>query len=351
MQETSGWSLFGSGDQYAREKLGGDLERLKTWYLDQGFLRFNVESTQVSISPNKQDIFIGINIHEGDRYKVSAIDLAGDLILPEAELAQLISLTVGDYFSRTEMTNSSEKIRSRLGIEGYTFAEVNGRPEIDDLTKEVKLTFWVEPGRRNYVRRINFSGNISTNDSVLRREMVQLEAASANTDLIQQSKQQLERLGFFSSVNVETQPVAGNPDLIDVNYKVEEQPSGSISASVGYSQASGIVYGASLSQNNFLGTGNQVSVGANKSDYRTSYNFSYLNPYYTLDGVSRGFNLFYRETDFEKADFDISSYATDALGFNLTYGYPVTRNSRLSFSIGFDNTKVKTNSDPNEIED
>lgn len=351
LQETSGWSLFGSGDQYAREKLGGDLERLKTWYLDQGFLRFNVESTQVSISPNKQDIFIGINIHEGDRYKVSAIDLAGDLILPEAELAQLISLTVGDYFSRTEMTNSSEKIRSRLGIEGYTFAEVNGRPEIDDLTKEVKLTFWVEPGRRNYVRRINFSGNISTNDSVLRREMVQLEAASANTDLIQQSKQQLERLGFFSSVNVETQPVAGNPDLIDVNYKVEEQPSGSISASVGYSQASGIVYGASLSQNNFLGTGNQVSVGANKSDYRTSYNFSYLNPYYTLDGVSRGFNLFYRETDFEKADFDISSYATDALGFNLTYGYPVTRNSRLSFSIGFDNTKVKTNSDPNEIED
>lgn len=341
LNQTQGWTLFSSADQYSREKLGGDLERLRSWYLDKGYLRFNVESTQVSISPNKQDIFITVNVFEGDQYKVSEVELAGELILEEAQLASLIRLTAGDVFSRSAMTASSEGIRSRLGIEGYTFAEVNGRPDIDDEKKEVKLTFLVDPGRRSYVRRINFNGNISTKDDVLRREMIQLEGASANTDLIQQSKQQLERLGFFSSVNVETQPIAGSPDLIDVNYTVEEQPSGSISASVGYSQSSGVVFGAALSQNNFLGTGNIVSLGANRSDYRTSYNFSYLNPYYTIDGVSRGFNMFYRETDFKNEDYGISSYATDAYGFNVTYGYPISRFSRLSLSLGFDNTNVK----------
>lgn len=341
LNQTQGWTLFSSADQYSREKLGGDLERLRSWYLDKGYLRFNVESTQVSISPNKQDIFITVNVFEGDQYKVSEVELAGELILEEAQLASLIRLTAGDVFSRSAMTASSEGIRSRLGIEGYTFAEVNGRPDIDDEKKEVKLTFLVDPGRRSYVRRINFNGNISTKDDVLRREMIQLEGASANTDLIQQSKQQLERLGFFSSVNVETQPIAGSPDLIDVNYTVEEQPSGSISASVGYSQSSGVVFGAALSQNNFLGTGNIVSLGANRSDYRTSYNFSYLNPYYTIDGVSRGFNMFYRETDFKNEDYGISSYATDAYGFNVTYGYPISRFSRLSLSLGFDNTHVK----------
>lgn len=341
LNQTKGWTLFSSADQYSREKLSGDLERLKSWYLDNGYLRFTIESTQVSISPDKQDIFITVNLSEGEEYQVSGLELAGELILEEEQLTPLIRLQAGDVFSRSAMTASSENIRNRLGVEGYTFAEVNGRPEIDDEKREVKLTFLVDPGRRSYVRKINFNGNLSTQDEVLRREMLQLEGASANTNLIQQSKQQLERLGFFSSVNVETQPVAGNPDLIDVNYTVEEQPSGSISASIGYSQASGVVYGAALSQNNFLGTGNIVSLGANRSDFRTSYNFSYLNPYYTIDGVSRGFNLFYRETDFKNEDYGISSYATDAYGANVTYGYPITKNSRLSLSLGFDNTRVK----------
>src|SRR5690554_4881605 len=340
LNETKGWTLFSSADQYSREKLSGDLERLRSWYLDNGYLRFNIESTQVSISPNRQDIFITVNVFEGDQYKVSEVELAGELILEEPQLTPYIFLKAGDTFSRSAMTASSEGIRSRLGIEGYTFAEVNGRPDINDDKKEVKLIFLVDPGRRSYVRKINFAGNISTKDEVLRREMLQLEGASANTDLIKQSKEQLDRLGFFSSVNVENQPSATNPDLIDVNYTVEEQPSGSISASVGYSQASGVVYGAALSQNNFLGTGNIVSFGANRSDFRTSYNFSYLNPYYTIDGVSRGFNLFYRETDFDE-DYGISSYATDAYGANVTYGYPISRNSRLSLSLGFDNTNVQ----------
>ena len=348
LNETKGWSLFSSADQYSREKLSGDLERLRSWYLDNGYLRFNIESTQVSISPNRQDIFITVNVFEGDQYKVSEVELAGELILEEPQLKPFIFLKAGDTFSRSAMTASSEGIRSRLGIEGYTFAEVNGRPDIDDDKKEVKLIFLVDPGRRSYVRKINFAGNISTKDEVLRREMLQLEGASANTDLIKQSKEQLDRLGFFSSVNVENQPSATNPDLIDVNYTVEEQPSGSISASIGYSQSSGVVYGAALSQNNFLGTGNIVSFGANRSDFRTSYNFSYLNPYYTIDGVSRGFNLFYRETDFDE-DYGISSYATDAYGANVTYGYPISRNSRLSLSLGFDNTTVQAETYNNSI--
>ncbi|MBE0505745.1 MAG: outer membrane protein assembly factor BamA [Marinospirillum sp.] len=338
-EEDKGWTLFSSADQYSREKLSGDLERLRSWYLDQGYLRFNIESTQVSISPDKQDVFITINVYEGDQYEVSEIELAGELILEEKQLMPLVFLAPGATFSRSAMTASSEAMRSRLGREGYTFAAVNGRPEIDDENKQVKLTFFVEPGRRSYVRQINFRGNTSTQDEVLRRELLQMEGASANTDLIQASKQRLERLGFFSTVNVETPPVAGSPDLIDVNYTVEEQPSGSVSASVGFSQASGVVYGASLAQRNFMGTGNTVSLAANKSDYRTSYNFSYLNPYYTIDGVSRGFNVFYRETDFDA--FGVSSYATDAYGANVTYGYPISRDSRLSLSIGFDNTLVQ----------
>lgn len=337
-EEDRGWTLFSSADQYSREKLSGDLERLRSWYLDQGYLRFNIESTQVSISPDKQDVFITINVYEGDQYQVSEVELAGELILEEKQLMPLVFLTPGATFSRSAMTASSEAMRSRLGSEGYTFAAVNGRPEIDDENKQVKLTFFVEPGQRSYVRKINFRGNTSTEDEVLRREMLQMEGASANTDLIQASKERLERLGFFSTVNVETPPVSNTNDQIDVNYTVEEQPSGSVSASIGFSQASGVVYGASLAQRNFMGTGNTVSVAANKSDYRTSYNFSYLNPYYTIDGVSRGFNVFYRETDFDA--FGVSSYATDAYGGNVTYGYPISRDSRLSLSLGFDTTQV-----------
>lgn len=346
LEEERGWTLFSSADQYSREKLSGDLERLRSWYLDRGYLRFNIESTQVSISPDKQDIFITINLYEGDQYQVSSVELAGELILEPEVLQPLLQLAPGDTFSRSAMTASSEAVRSRLGGEGYTFAAVNGHPEIDDEKKEVQLTFFVEPGQRSYVRNINFRGNTGTKDEVLRREMLQMEGASANTDLIQASKQQLERMGFFSSVNVETLPVAGAPDLIDVNYTVEEQPSGSISASVGFSQASGIVFGASVSQRNFLGSGNTVSFGANKSDYRTSYNFSYLNPYYTIDGISRGFNLFYRETDYDAYE-SVSSYATDAYGANVTYGYPISRSSRVSLSLGFDNTTLKSVRDAN----
>lgn len=341
LQEDQGWTLFSSADQYSRERLSGDLERLRSWYLDRGYLRFNIESTQVSISPDKQDVFITVNVHEGEQYTVSDVELAGDLILDEEDLRVFQRLNPGDTFSRSAMTTTSESMRRRLGIEGYTFAEVNGRPDIDDENLEVKITFLVDPGNRMYVRRVNFRGNTGTQDEVLRRELLQMEGASANTDLIQASKARLERLGYFSQVDVETTPVSGSDDLVDVNYTVEEQPSGSISASVGYSQASGVVFGAALSQRNFLGTGSTVSLSANKSDFRTSYNFSYLNPYYTIDGISRGFNVFYRETDFDA--LGVTNFATDAYGGNVTYGYPISNDSRLSFSLGFDNTDIRAN--------
>lgn len=342
LQEEQQWSLFSSADKYSRERLSGDLERLRSWYLDRGYLRFNIESTQVSISPDKQDVYITVNVHEGEEYTVSGVELTGDLVIDEDQLRSFQRIHPGDTFSRSAMTSTSETMRRRLGVEGYTFAEVNGRPEIDDEKLEVKINFLVEPGNRMYVRRLNFKGNTSTRDEVLRREMLQMEGASANTDLIQASKSRLERLGFFGRVNVETTPVSGQDDLVDVNFTVEEQPSGSISASIGFSQASGAVFGLSLSQSNFLGTGNTVSLGANKSDFRTSYNFSYLNPYYTIDGVSRGFNLYYRDTDFTET-LGRSGFSSDAYGGTVTYGYPISNDSRLSLSIGLDNIDIRAN--------
>ncbi|WP_416885423.1 outer membrane protein assembly factor BamA [Marinospirillum sp.] len=338
LKEDRGWTLMSSADQYSREKLNGDLERLRSWYLDRGYLRFNIESTQVSISPDKQHIYITINVHEGEPYTISEVELAGNLILEEDQLRPLIRTQVGQPFSRSAMTGSTDALRSRLSGEGYTFADINAQPVIDDEQLEVKLVYQVQPGRRMYVRRIQFRGNTSTQDEVLRREMLQMEGASANSDLIDASRARLERLGFFSQVSVDLRPVPGSEDLLDITYSVEEQPSGSIQASIGYSQNSGIVYGASISQRNFLGTGNTVSMSANKSDFRTSYNFSYLNPYYTIDGVSRGFNLFYRETDF--GEMDVTRFATDAYGANVTYGYPISRDSRVSLSLGFDQTDI-----------
>ncbi|SEI50061.1 outer membrane protein insertion porin family [Allopseudospirillum japonicum] len=333
------WHWFYTADQYSRERLKGDLETLRSYYFDRGYLQFKIESTQVALSPTKDAIYLNIAMQEGPQYQVDTIELAGDLVLTEAELRALIQLTPGQTFSRSLMTASTEALRQRLGNEGYTFANVNALPQLDEATQSVKLVFFVDPGRRNYVRRIRFSGNTGTMDEVLRRELIQMEGGWASTEQIQQSRVRLERLGFFKQVEVETLPVAGRPDQVDVHYRVEEQAAGSISASVGYSQSSGIVYGLQISQRNFLGTGNRVTIAAQRSDYRDSYTFSYYDPYYTQAGVSRGFSLFYRATDYEEGD--VSNFTTDTYGASLTYGYPLSEDSRLSFSLGFDQTEVK----------
>ena len=350
LRKTRWYQFFSSADKYSREKLSGDLERLRSYYLDRGYINFNIASTQVSISPDKQGVYITVNVDEGDQYTISDVNLAGDIVIPEEEARDLLLARSDQVFSRRTVTTTEEVLSRRLGNEGYTFANVSGIPKPDHENKTVSLTFFVDPGRRAYVRRINFSGNVKTDDEVLRREMRQMEGASANTQQIEQSKVRLERLGFFRQVDVETPPVPGTSDQIDVNYTVEEQPSGSISASVGYSQSDGLLLGGSISQENFLGTGNQVSIGLNKSDVSQLYNFSFMNPYYTVDGVSRGFDVFYRKYDYK--DSDISSYAADTYGGNVRYGYPISETQSLSFSLGVDGTKITTgNSTPLVIDD
>ncbi|WP_240618432.1 outer membrane protein assembly factor BamA [Halomonas heilongjiangensis] len=340
--------LFGwfSRDEYSREALSGDLERLRSFYLDRGYVNFAITSTQVSISPDKSQIFITVNVDEGRQYRLGDIRFVGDLKIGEREARDLLQVESGEIFSRSDVTASSEALRSRLGAEGFAFANVDGVPEIAADGETVDLTFRVDAGQRAYVRRINFIGNTTTQDEVLRREMIQLEGAPASTESISQSRQRLERLGFFRQVDVETQPVAGESDKLDVTYTVEEQPSGSVSASIGFSQSAGVIYGAALAQNNFLGTGNRVNIGAQRSDTFTSLNFGFTDPYWTLDGISRGYNLFYRETDYE--DSDISTYSTDAYGGGINFGYPINELTRLNFGASVEDLTVKTYSDTSQ---
>ncbi|WP_230086205.1 outer membrane protein assembly factor BamA [Halomonas sp. 328] len=337
--------VFGwfSKDEYSREALAGDLERLRTFYLDRGYVNFDIASTQVAISPDQSQIFITINVDEGRQYRLGDIRFEGDLIIPRSEARALVTAAPGEIFSRSDVTASVEALRSRLGAEGFTFAEIEPVPQVRDDGETVDLLLAVNPGRRAYVRRIDFVGNTTTQDEVLRREMIQLEGAPASTESISQSRQRLERLGFFRQVEVETRPVPGEPDQLDVTYRVEEQPSGSISASIGFSQTAGVIYGAGLSQSNFLGTGNRVNFNAQRSDTFTGVNFGYTNPYWTLDGISRGYNLFYRETDYE--DSDISTYSTDAFGGGINFGYPINEITRLNFGASLEDLTVKTYND------
>ena len=340
-QNSTGWlSWISSNDKYAREKLSGDIETLESWYLDRGYLQFVVVSTQVSISPNKESVYITININEGDIFKVSDIELSGELKIPEAQIRAMVLLTEGSTFSQALMTTSKEFIARRLGNEGYTFAEIEGYPELNEEAKTAKITFVVKPGMRAYVRRIEFRGNTKTADNVLRREMRQMEGGSANNALIESSKVMLERLGFFKEVRVENVPVAGTNDLLDVIYTVEEQPSGSVGASVGYSQGYGLILGANLSENNFFGTGKQVGVGLNKSKYQTSINFSYTEPYFTVDGVSVGYSVFARETDY--GEYNVSSFSTDTYGASVNWSYPVTDIQRIGFGFTYENLEISS---------
>ncbi len=342
---TTNWlSFFRSDDKYSREKLSGDLERLRSYYLDRGYINMDIASTQVSITPDKKHVYVTVNIDEGEKYTIREVKLAGDLRVPEEEVRKLLLVQEGQVFSRKVMTSTSELITRRLGNEGYTFANVNGIPEPHDEDNTVSLTFTVDPGKRAYVNRINFRGNTKTEDEVLRREMRQMEGGWASTYLIDQSKTRLERLGYFKEVNVETPPVPGTDDQIDVNYSVEEQPSGSITASVGFAQSAGLILGGSISQNNFLGTGNKVNVGLTRSEYQTRYNFAFTDPYWTEDGVSLGYNMFYRTTDYSDLDVDVSSYSVDSLGAGINLGYPISETSRLTYGLSAQQDEISPGS-------
>ncbi len=341
--KTTGWlSWLNSNDRYSKEKLTGDLERLESYYLDRGYLKFSIDSTQVSLGPAKEAVYITVNITEGEIYTVSGVELAGEPVVPEEQLKRLFLLRDGQTFSQVLMTTTSDYITRRLGNEGYTFAEVRGIPETDEEEKTVKVTFFMEPGKRAYVRRIEFRGNTKTTDEVLRREMRQMEGGSASTARIESSKVRLERLGFFKEVTVDTQEVPGTSDQVDVEYTVEEQPSGSIGASLGFAQGSGLVLGANIQQNNWFGSGKKVGFNVSTSTYQTVYSFNYTDPYFTPDGVSRGFNVFYRERDFEEVN--VSSYTTDSFGGSVNFGYPISETERLNFGFGYTNIQIETGS-------
>ncbi len=331
-------SFITKDNQYSRQKLSADLETLRSFYLDRGYVDFTVESTQVSISDDKKNMFITINISEGEKYKIDEVRLAGNLIVPEEELFPLVTIKQNSVFSRKAITKSTENLTNRLGNDGYAFANVNAVPEIDREAKEVDLTFFVDPGRRAYVRRIQISGNSKTRDEVLRREMRQQESAWISTEKVEQSKSRISRLGYFENVNVETIPVPGVQDQVDLDFGVTETPSGSLSAGVGYSQSDGIIFNANVTQKNFLGSGKHIRFGFNNSSINTVYSFGYTNPYATIDGISQGFNAYYRKTDADEAN--IARYTLDAFGGDFTYGIPISEENRIDLGFGYERTEI-----------
>ncbi|MFT5482635.1 MAG: outer membrane protein insertion porin family, partial [Halieaceae bacterium] len=338
LKKTNWLSFIRSDDKYSKEKMTGDIETITSFYLDRGYLKFSVDSTQVSVTPDRSSVYITANVTEGDKYTVGSVELSGDLVLPESDLRRFLIVAEDQTFSQRLVTSSEEYLTQRLGNEGYNFAEVTGIPEIEGDSTIVAMKFFIDPGKRTYVRRINFKGNLRTVDEVLRREMRQMESAPASSSAIEQSRVRLERLGFFKQATVDTREVPGHDDLIDIEFEVEEQSSGSISASFGYAQGTGAIFGLNLQQDNFLGSGKQVGIGLNSSSYQDSYNFSYLDPYFTEDGVSRGFSVFFRSTDLDKVN--VSSYSTDTLGAAVNFGYPLSETQRLGFSFGVSNTAI-----------
>jgi len=333
-------SFYTKDDQYAKQKLSADLERLTSYYLDRGYINFAIESSQISMTPNKKEMYVTVNIKEGDIFTLKKVKLAGNLIVSPEELIKLVKIGPGEIFSRKNATVTSKNISDRLGDEGYIFANVNMVPEINEELKTVEMTFFVDPGKRVYVRQINISGNNKTRDEVIRREMRQMESSWASTQKIERSKARLNRLGYFETVDVETPPVVGTADQIDINYSVVEKNSGNLSAGVGFSQTSGLIFNANVSQDNIFGSGKRINVAFNNSNITTQYSFGYYDPYFSLDGVSMGYNLGYKARNAAKAN--ISRYSTNVINSGFNFGLPLNENDRLRFNVDLRHTKLNT---------
>ncbi len=342
---TPNWmSWWNKDDQYSKQKLTADLETLKSFYMNQGYLEFSIDSTQVSISPDKQDIYITVNVTEGEKYTISDVKLAGELQVPEEELKSLVKINKGDTFNRQLVTETSKAISERLGNEGYAFSNVNAIPEINKQEHTAAFTFFVDPGKRVYVRRINLTGNTRTRDSVLRREMRQLESAWYAGDKINRSKERLDRLQYFDTVDVETPAVAGTTDQVDLNVNVTEKSTGSIQFGAGLSSSDGVVLGVTVNQPNFLGTGNRVNTQINTSKTNTIYSLSFTDPFFTPDGVSRGFDVYRRDLDTSSND-SIGTYNSTSYGAGVRFGLPLGEKDFLSAGLTADFTKVDLSSD------
>lgn len=341
-------SFYTKDDQYSKQKLSADLERLRSYYMDRGYIKFEIESTQVSITPDKKDIYITVNVKEGEVYTLDEVKLEGNLVVNPEELLPVVAVGPGEVFSRKAATETSKAISDRLGEEGYIFANVNMVPEIDDARRTVKIAFFVDPGKQVYVHGINFKGNSRTRDEVLRREMRQMEAGLASSQKIERSKTRLERLGYFQEVNVETPAVAGTNDQIDVNYSVVEKPSGNLTAGVGFSQTQGLIFNAAVTQDNIFGSGKRVNFAFNNSSIATTYQFGYLNPYFTLDGISFGWDASYRETD--AASANVSRYTTNSISGAFNFGIPLSEFDRIRANVEAEDITVDTTDNtPQEI--
>ncbi len=334
---------YTKNDQYSRQKLSADLEKLKSFYMNQGYLEFNVESTQVSISPDKQDVYITVNINEGERYQVSSVKLAGDFAIPEEELKKLVLVNAGDVFSRERLNDTTKAIGDRLGKEGYAFANVNAAPEIDKEKRKVAFTIFVDPGKRVYVRRINVTGNTKTRDEVVRRELRQMEGGWYDADKVATSKLRLDRLGFFNDVAIETPAVPGTADQLDVNLKVTEKPTGNLMLGLGTSSTDKVIVSGAISQNNFLGSGNNVAIQVNSAKSYRTYVFSYTNPYFTPNGVSQGFDVYHRTVN--TSSTALAFYSSASTGGGIRFGFPIGEKQSLGFGLGVDTTTITTYDD------
>ena len=342
---TPNWlSWYTKNDQYSKQKLSGDLENLRSYYLNRGYLEFAIESTQVTISPDKQDIYITININEGEKYSVSSVKLAGELLLPEDELKKMVKVKPGEVYSRELMTETTKAISDRLGNDGYAFANVNAAPELDKEKREVAFTIFVDPGRRVYVRNINVTGNNRTRDEVVRRELRQMEGAWYDGSRISESRTRVDRLGYFNEVTVETPPVPATTDQVDLNVKVAEKSTGFVMLGAGFSSAERLSLSGSVTQQNLFGSGKTVSVSVNTSKINSVYALSYTNPYYTVDGVSAGFDVYNRNVNTYSLG-RVARYRTSSIGAGLRVGVPISDNDYLGFGFAVDATDLTVNED------
>jgi len=341
--DTANWlSWFRQDDRYAKESLSGDLEKLRSYYMDRGYADFRVASTQVAISPNRKDIYVTISIHEGEKYTVSDIKLVGEMIIPESVLRTMVLVQPGSVFNLQLLTASAEFMSFRFGEQGYANVEIEPVPVLDRETKEVEVTFFVDPGSRVYVRRINFNGVDQIDDEVLRREMRQIEGGYLSNRLVDRSKVRLQRLPYVEGVEVETAAVDGSPDLVDVDFDIEYRMPGQFSGGLGYSDAQKLMLNGSIVHTNFLGSGERVALNANSGRFSTFYSLAHTDPYTTRNGVSRTASINYRDiTQFTSASSDFS---TTSYGASLEYGFPITELQRLSVGVSLNNAELLSSS-------
>lgn len=340
LEESGGLLSWFRNAKYSKQQLLADIEELRSWYLDRGYLNFSVESTQVSITPDKRDVYVSIAIKEGEMYKIGSVKLAGDLILPEAELRKIVDLKTGEVYSRARVGAVTRKISDRLGNDGYAFANVNAVPEVDEANKTVSLTLFVDPARRAYVNRINVNGNTRTRAEVVRRELLQMENAWFDREAVDKSKIRVDRTGFFEDVAIDTVPVTGAADQVDLNVNVKERSTGTLSVGVGYSETDKVALMGSISQNNLFGSGNSLSLSANTGKVNRQLALSYENPYWTADGVSRAFDAYSKKVD--TSSTSVAGYKWDSIGAGVRFGVPIGLDERIFLGLSVDQSKITT---------